>query len=165
MNDFDFYNNRYSYDPLTGLLSNKGGRSGAIEGRVVGYLNPNGYVMVRIHKIGNVRAHRIAWLLTHGEWPDNEIDHINGVCHDNRLENLRVVTHKENMHNTKTARINNARGGFIGANWHEKSKKWRARICVNRKSKYLGLFNSAEAAHAAYVKGKHELHPTHMRLR
>jgi len=41
-------------------------------------------------------AHRIAWLYVYGKFPDNEIDHINFVKHDNRITNLRDVTHRVN---------------------------------------------------------------------
>ena len=43
------------------------------------------------------RAHRVIWALVHGEWPEGQIDHINGVRDDNRLENLRVVTNQDNQ--------------------------------------------------------------------
>lgn len=54
---------------------------------------PQGHILTK-----SLRAHRLIWLLVHGVWPDN-IDHINKDRSDNRLENLRSVTHKENMQN------------------------------------------------------------------
>src|SRR5690606_29052356 len=46
-------------------------------------------------------AHRLAWLYVHGKWPSDQIDHINGDRSDNRIDNLRDVTHAENRRNTK----------------------------------------------------------------
>lgn len=49
----------------------------------------------------NVKTHRVVWAYIHGAWPEGDLDHINGDKSDNRIENLRVVTHAENMRNMK----------------------------------------------------------------
>jgi hypothetical protein len=75
-----------------------------------------------------------------------EIDHINGDGLDNRKENLRVVTHRENqqnMHMLKTSK-------HPGVNWDIKNRKWRATIYIGDKNKHLGLFTLEEDASVAY---------------
>lgn len=73
-------------------------------GRKVGTVAANGYVMIRI--LGKVRlAHRLAWLLSYGEWPEFTIDHVNHQPHDNRLANLRDVPHAANARNHPSAAL------------------------------------------------------------
>lgn len=108
----------------------------------------------------NVMAHRAAWFLVYGEWPA-QIDHINGDRQDNRIENLRAVTNKENSRNAKTPKNNTS--GVCGVTWHKASGKWMAGIRVDGKRKHLGLFRAkraaAEAVSAAYSKfGFHKNH-------
>ena len=64
-----------------------------------------GYCRVRVSgtKINQVFVHRIIWETFKGEIPEGmQIDHINTIRTDNRLENLRLVTHKANMNNPLT---------------------------------------------------------------
>lgn len=64
-----------------------------------------GYMLVGFskHKKTNVYVHRLVWETFMGEIPKGyQIDHINTIRDDNRLENLKLVTHKENMNNPLT---------------------------------------------------------------
>ena len=64
-----------------------------------------GYQLVNT-KIGSKYVHRIIYETFNGEIPDGyEIDHINAVRDDNRLENLRIVTHKDNLNNPLTKQL------------------------------------------------------------
>lgn len=101
------------------------------------------------------RAHRLAWFYVNGAWPNGLIDHINGNCHDNRLCNLRDVTQSVNQQNLKKAKKTN-KIGLLGVN--SENNKYRAKICINRKSHDLGLFKSPSDAHQAYLKAKRILH-------
>lgn len=78
-----------------------------------------------------------------------EIDHKNRDPLDNRRSNLREATRSENCAN-RGINSNNT-SGFKGVDFHKSSGKWRARICVNRKSIDLGLFDKPHDAHEAYV--------------
>jgi hypothetical protein len=69
-------------------------------------------------------AGRVVWALVHGEWPTGEIDHINGVRDDNRIENLRDVSRVENHRNRKTPKSN--KSGVAGVWWT--GAKWAVSI-------------------------------------
>lgn len=86
------------------------------------------------------------------------IDHINGDRADNRIANLRQATTAENSQNERGPRAH-ATSGFLGVGWHAQQSRWRARITVNGKRRHLGLFDTPEAAYAAYVEAKRALHP------
>ena len=98
------------------------------------------------------RSHRLAWIYVYGELPALEIDHINGIRSDNRIANLRDVPTQVNGQNRRGPNKNNTSSRLLGAYLHK--GKYIAMIMVNRKSIYLGRFNTAELAHAAYCQAK-----------
>ena len=102
-------------------------------------------------------AHRLAWLLAYGKWPDEMIDHIDGNPLNNRISNLRDVSQSLNQQNQRKASANNSTG-FLGVSFHKQTAKFQARIALNGKLKHLGLFPTAELAHAAYLAVKREIH-------
>ena len=79
---------------------------------------------------------------------DKVVDHINGNKLDNRKINLRLCTNRENLMGQKIPRDN--KSGFKGVYWYKASKKWMAKIVVNYKTIYLGLFDKVEDAGMAY---------------
>lgn len=94
------------------------------------------------------RAHRVAWAIVTGDWPDNEIDHINGDRTDNRMNNLRAATRAENARNSGIRSDNTS--GHKGVRWINTRRKWGARIRISGSNKHLGYFESYEAACASY---------------
>jgi hypothetical protein len=78
-----------------------------------------------------------------------ELDHINGIRNDNRIENLRSVTRQQNQWNRTTAK---------GYYWDKVKNKWRAELKLNRKKIYLGMFNTEEEARNAYLAAKQIYH-------
>lgn len=96
----------------------------------------------------NFRAHRIAWLMTYGEFPKKQLDHINCIKTDNRIANLREADQSKNQANCRLNSRNTS--GFKGVSWYRTEKRWRARIEVNGKCISLGYFIEVEDAHAAY---------------
>jgi hypothetical protein len=102
------------------------------------------------------RAHRLAWLYVHGEWPRKLIDHIDGDGLNNRIANLRLASAAENIIN-RVAQSNNA-SGIKGVSWHKASQKYQAVIHKDRRQIYLGLFATAEEASAAYTRASFEQH-------
>lgn len=100
-------------------------------------------------------AHRLAWLYVRGEWPVGYLDHINGVKTDYRICNLRDATQHVNMQNLrKPTRLN--RSGYLGV--CRNHNRFRATIKIDGKQKFLGNFDSAEEAHAAYLEAKRKHH-------
>lgn len=107
------------------------------------------------------RAHRVAWALTHGDWPDAMIDHIDGDPANNKLSNLRVVSVRENAMNA-SCRSDTA-SGALGVSWNKLSRKWEAYINADGRRIRLGMhadIASAKAArkHAERIYGFHKNH-------
>jgi hypothetical protein len=136
-----------NYDPDTGKFTWKiTVNSRAPAGSVAGCINPDGYRQIRVAGIV-YKAHRLAWLYVTGKFPLNGVDHINGDRMDNRIDNLRDVSHRENHQNTKFHR----NGRLFGTSFHKQSKKWEARIRVRDKRIYLGSFDTEQEAHKSYL--------------
>ena len=132
-----------TYDPDTGEFCWKAAKgTRARPNELAGAMGGGGYWLIQIDGKKH-KAHRLAWVYTYGEQPD-EIDHINRVKHDNRVTNLRSVTHHENSQNQTKPRNNTS--GFIGVDFHKRSGKWRARIRIDGKLRDLGYFGTAEQA-------------------
>lgn len=119
-----------------------------------GYLKPDGYRVIKIAGKGYY-AHRLVWHLTHGVWP-KEIDHINGNRDDNRIENLREATGKNNQNRNKAC---NNTSGITGVMFNRKRSKWYSACYSGGKLNFLGYFSSPEAARDAYVAFKRDNHP------
>ena len=134
-----------SYDAERGTLYWRiDRRGGASAGDRFGTQCKGGY---RKGKIGKkfYLEHRLIWFIVHGEWPSQQIDHINRIAGDNRLSNLRLATHGQNQAN----RDSKGESGRRGVTWHKQCGKWQAFIQADGRFRYLGLFSSIEEAGAA----------------
>lgn len=87
---------------------------------------------------------------------DRVVDHINGDALDNRRCNLRLVTQAENMRNQRLR--SDSTSGLKGAHWNKAAKRWSSEIRTKERRIFLGLFDTAEAAHQAYCQASAELH-------
>ena len=146
----------FSYDPNTGEIRWKKRISQkSVIGKIAGNKLPSGRVNITVN-YKHYKAHRIVWAMMTGKWPENEIDHINRNPSDNRWENLREVTHSQNMKNLPIPKTN--KSGYKGVSWHAIGKKWQAHIKANGVNYYLGLFNTAEDAAKAYIEASKKLH-------
>ena len=131
------------YDHETGVFIAIVGRPRVKVGGCVGTILPNGYVHIMIR--GKFyKGHRLAWFYMTGEWPSEQIDHINGCRSDNSWANLRECSNSQNSFNRKKYRNNST--SVTGVYWHKKSERWAASIDVNRKRINLGYFDSVEDA-------------------
>lgn len=142
------------YEPDTGLLYWTDAAHKSVKGKVAGTPN-RGYVLV-MFKGQFFKAHRLAWLLTHGDWPKQSIDHIDGDKSNNRINNLRDVDGVTNEQNKDQARAD-SKSGLIGASPYR--NRWKSQIRVDGAVKYLGVFDTAEMAHQAYLQAKKQHHP------
>ena len=138
---------RLSYTPDDGKVwwVNHPRRSTA-NGTEAGNLRQDGYRKLKFCG-KQYLVHRVAWLLHHGSWPVGDIDHIDGNSSNNKLVNLRDVSHCVNLQNRKSATTKN-KTGFLGV--VKRRNKYAAHIHKNGKQIYLGLFATAELAHQAY---------------
>lgn len=126
-------------------------------GSFAGY-NCGGYIRIGIDRRPYL-AHRLAWLYVYGEWPAGEIDHVNRVKSDNRIANLRALSHAEN--NQNKARQKNNTSGKKGVSWNKNRGRWHVRIMLNGESRHVGYFEKIEAADAAYKNIAKEIHDFH----
>lgn len=142
-----------AYDPDTGVFTRLVRSSNRVKaGDVAGTKHSLGHVVVSVGG-GRYYAHRLAWFYTHGEWPMQMVDHINGVRDDNRLANLREATPQQNGQNKSS------KGGALGTSWHKAQNKWQSHIRgADRKLVYLGTYETREAAHEAYKNAKRVYH-------
>lgn len=111
-------------------------------------LAKNGYLVVNLWKNNKGKLHCIHRLLALHflQNPENKknVDHINGIRTDNRLENLRWATDLENSRNRKT-RSNNT-SGAKNVYWSKREKKWIVKIIIEGRYKQLGTFSDFDDA-------------------
>ncbi len=146
MIDADTLRSWLDYDPDTGVFTWRVKRRGTAEiGTVAGCRRDNGYRVISLYD-RLYREHRLVWLYVHGVWPSDEIDHINGVRDDNRINNLREATRKQNSANRR--KLN----GDLPKGVTKHRGKFRAQIRIQGRVKHLGVYDTPEQAHAAYCE-------------
>jgi hypothetical protein len=155
----DFVRSILDYDHETGVfrwkwrkgVSNSG--NGPWAGKVAGGVNNTGYVAIKING-RQYLAHRLAWLIINGEWPTNQIDHIDINPVNNRIANLRLATSKENKQNSGLRK--DSATGVTGVHWYKRDRKFMAHIRVDGNLRHLGYFptlaEAAAAREAAEIK-------------
>lgn len=134
------------YDPATGVFRRRTSPNKRYPAGSVAGCNSRGYRVIMIDDI-LYRAHRLAWLYVHGEWPKEEVDHINGDTSDNGIANLREATHSQNMRNVRVKKTNKI--GLKGVSHDDRG--YRARIWTSRGEVHLGRFRTSDQAAAAYA--------------
>lgn len=152
----EYLRKRLRYEPETGKLfwldceeMSKSWRTRWSEKEAFTSLDSHGYFQGKIHNT-NIMAHRAIWAIYHGQWPEDCIDHINGIRVDNKIENLRVVTKQENKKNAAMRSDNTS--GITGVYWYKSKQKWRAQIKTKGVFKSLGFFVTIEDAAAARIE-------------
>ena len=142
------------YDPQTGALQWLVSRGKACAGDVVTVTDDRGYVVVGVDK-KRYYAHRLAWMLMTGSEPTGVVDHIDGDRGNNRWSNLRDVSVKLNAQNRHIP-SKGSRTQVLGVRVF--GGKYRAAISLNGKQAYLGTFETAALAQAAYLEAKRQFH-------
>lgn len=153
LTEIDALRARYRYEPETGLFYYNRPSRRVHVGKVAGGITV-GYVSLKLGR-KSYMAHRVAWAMHHGEWPDGIVDHINRVKTDNRIENLRLAD-KVTSNWNRSRRTNST--GFNGV-YKRKSvngPRYGAQITVRHHHRFLGTFDTAEEASAAYERARLE---------
>lgn len=148
-----------SYDPESGQFTwvkptsfrvKKGAFAGSVYGNGYRYIGIDGH---------SYKTSRLAWLYTHGKWPDHFIDHADGNPTNDRIANLRPCTHAENMQNVRKSPPRAAiHSRYVGVSWSKLAKRWTAEIMINFKRSRLGFFDNEEDAAEAYRRAKRTMH-------
>jgi hypothetical protein len=136
------WNSRYAGKPAFGKTNKEGYFRGSLLGK-------------------RYQAHRVAWAIHYGKWPEKQIDHINGDRADNRIANLRDVSRAQNQKNMRLSSANTS--GVSGIYWCSNAKQWRAVITSDGKRHHLGYFHSMSEAISARksAEKRHNFHPNH----
>lgn len=129
----------YTYNPETGKIY-------GVKGKEITLKKDTGYIVINNSKF-NLLGHQFGWYFIHKEIVGC-LDHINGIKDDNRICNLRSVTHQQNMFNKKVK----------GYSWHKQTNKWQSQIKFNGKKIYLGIYNTEDEARQSYLQAKEEYH-------
>lgn len=119
------------------LVRNVTVSSRAKAGDIAGYIAGNGYLEVGI-KGKLLGVHRVIFCYHHGYFPENEVDHIDGDKLNNKIENLREVSHSCNIRNVGNTKANTS--GIRGVTWNKSSQKWQVGMKMFGKSYHLGCF-------------------------
>jgi|ERR1700677_349446 len=127
----------FAYDPATGTLIRKS------TGKPCGSPHGNGYLRVNI-KGTMLYAHRIAYAIYHGWFPEN-VDHDRS---NNRLDNLIGCTKAQN--NKRKLKRGGCSSAFIGVTFCKQTARWRAQLVVDGKRRNIGRFDTEEQAARAY---------------
>lgn len=144
------------YDPKSVIFTWRKTQSNrAVAGSRAGTNRGGGYRRISIDGV-LVYEHHLAWILCNGEWPAATVDHRDGNPSNNAIANLRLATHAENCQNFGLRRSNTS--GRTGVSFHRRTGRWCAYIFKDYKKFHLGLFDTVDAAAAAYEQAKAALH-------
>jgi hypothetical protein len=151
MLDITKLRNLLVYDPVTGVFTWRNNIGNVKAGSVAGCLNRKGYRYIGVG--GSLyRANRLAWAYVHGALPQGQVDHIDGNRANDSITNLRDVSAETNQRNRKRGNKNST-SCLLGVSYHRQTKKWRAQLCITT-TKHLGLFDTEQEAHYAYLEAK-----------
>jgi hypothetical protein len=146
------------YNQESGKLFWKADRKGhLLKGKEAGSVNANGYIVIKVEQ-RHYPAHRLAWFIVHGIWPEQDVDHIDGKKTNNKLTNLRAVTRSVNLLNAvkEQGRSNT---GIRNISFYKKKQKYYVRIQHEGKMLYSKTFSSLDAASKAAEKARSEHNP------
>ena len=135
----------FTYNPENGNICNR-------FGKILNATDVKRYIQILTSfnkKKFLLYGHHFAWYSVYGNCDIEQIDHINGVRNDNRICNLRNVTHQQNHFNRTTAK---------GYTWNKPRNKWQSKIKLNDKQIHLGYFTTEQEARQAYLEAKEKYH-------
>lgn len=132
-----------NYDSITGIFTRIDNSGKAKIGDSVGYHSKDGYLSIGVNG-KKYLAHRLVWMYIYGEFPKEQIDHINRNKSDNRICNLREATHAQNQQNRNV--LNSNKSGVSGVSFSIDTNKWVASVGSYSNRIHLGSFDNFEDA-------------------
>jgi HNH endonuclease len=145
------------YNPETGSLTWRHDRHyNAKAGDEVGCLSGSSGRRFRFNGKRKFFAHRVAWALVYGRWPEAEIDHRNGDPADNRLVNLREATRTQQRGNQRPS----GASGVRGVSWNKEHQKWHVAVGKKYHGRFTDLAEAQAVAQSAAAEfyGPYALH-------
>lgn len=145
---YDIAKALFNYDEDTGLLTWKFSSAQIKEGAEVGTdtytpVSLTRYRGVKLFGLG-YKVHRIIWLMQTGDWPKGDVDHIDGNGLNNKWDNLRDVTHSQNLMNAAVR--SDSTTGYKGVSYDKSRERWYAYINIDGKRKMLGRHKTLQEA-------------------
>jgi len=134
-------------------------KQGVTKGSKAGSGQHRRYLQVMVNRKSYL-IHRLIAIFHYGDF-DGIIDHVDGNTYNNKIENLRIVTHKENAWNAKKSIRNKT--NVKGVSFIKDRQKYQATICIDGKNKNLGQFSSLEEAKEVVNKARSQLHGEYAR--
>jgi hypothetical protein len=135
------------YDDETGRFTWLQSRNNGMLGKLAGSKNGDGYITISINN-KRYQAHRLAFLYMTGEFPPDQVDHIDRNRANNAWKNLRQCSQAENSKNVLITKSNTS--GYRGVTFSKKAKKWLAQGLLNGKRFHIGYYQTPELASAGY---------------
>lgn len=157
----DYIKEQLRYDADTGLFWWNYAKVHRNLDKPVGSNHNQGYKLVCIRFNGKKNyylLHRLAWFMFYGVWPEDQIDHTNGIRSDNRIVNLREVSNGQNQQNSISKKGSSSQ--YKGICWYKPYEKWMVRL----PNKFLGYFNCEIEAAKVYDKHATEMFGKYARL-
>ena len=124
------------------------------------------YLAVHLYKnkkLKTFKVHSLVYMTFKYEEYKNKnqkvIDHINNNQLDNRLDNLQLISNRENLSKDRKSKTRTSK--YIGVNWKKANNKWCAQISIKNKRIHLGLFEDEHEAHLCYQNKLKEINETY----
>ena len=140
------------YNPETGIWTWISARPKIRIGDIAGGI-VHGYLSIKING-KKYFAHRLAWLYMTGEWPTEEIDHMDLNRKNCKWNNLREASRTQNFANQR--KYSNNKSGIKGVCWDKSANKWLAQIQINKQKIMLGFYENVKDAAEVYAKAAKE---------
>jgi hypothetical protein len=137
----------FNYNKDTGELTRRFSYGKYKIGDMVGRKDGSGYLRVTINN-RDYGVSRIIWLWWYGVNPSDLIDHLDGHRDNNRIENLRESTYRQNSQNMEIHRL----GKLVGSSYDKSRNRWISYISFNKTVIRLGQFKTAEEANVVYIR-------------